>query len=487
MYRSYINWSNAVMDEAKGKENGSVTTIGVGLLTVVVTVLFLPYFLYRTTVRKPILGLVIWICLAFVIFATVHNNTLLLIANLVVLAGLSYLAFRYLRGWRKRQMVAEQLRAFFADFYGDESTRRTIKVKRTEVAGSYRVDFVTPYGKEDKDLMNKLPAMASALKLVRYIDLDLDPEEGYVSILISYTDPLEEHLDSSKAHVLNLTDDELNDPGLWLKTGIYVDTEPMEQPLWLPELGAVRTKTAGGSGTGKSSIQKQKLLFACLSPHYEVVVCDGKGTEFGAFRPYVDFYADGTDPKQFWDFLRYIEQKLKEHQTLLNASLDSGADREYEAYNPVNEGKLLFVVWDELGATLSKLSMKERVEAEDRIFGFQSIARSLGIATNFSSQTFNSSILDTRTRDNTFDFSEGFKLGSFQESKFLGFTEHDEARPDLIKGKLLKSGRTSSAGQVALQGIGRNTYGKSYFLSSSQIRQALEEKGVRKDGQNEPG
>lgn len=481
MFTKYLEWSNGVLDESKGKDNAGIAAFLMMVLTFAVFILLLPYFLVSLTIFKPKTSAIVWFALGVALFGFVYPSLPLMFVYTLILGVAGYLSWRYLAGWRMRLIVRNDIRDYLKEFYDGSDSKVGIKVLKTAVPGSYRVDFRTPRGKTDEQLMKQLEGLGSALALVRYMPLDLDERQGFVSILISFTDPLLEHLDSSKAQVLNLTDEELDDPGLWLEVGIYADTEPMEVPWWLPELGAVRNMTAGASGTGKSSIQKQRLLFACLSPHFEVALCDGKGTEFDLFKPYSDFYAFGGSSSEFFAWIRFLEQKVLEHKEILNASKASGVPRKYEVFNPYDDGKIVVAVWDEIGATMGGLDTKQYMEAENRLFAITSIARSLGIATNFSSQTFNSAVISTRIRDNTFDAAEGFKLANFQESKFIGFTEDDEARPDKIRGNLLKSGRTSSAGQVVLRGFGRNTYGKSYFITSEQIRSTLEEKGVRKD------
>lgn len=262
-----------------------------------------------------------------------------------------------------------------------------------------------------------------------------------------------------------------DDPELWLPIGITAAGTPLEVPLWLPELGAVRSLNAGISGSGKSSIDKQRLLQAILNKYFDVYIIDAKGSEYGAFEPYAKHYA--TDKKSIWEQINLLDKLVSERAETLKANLQKGLPRYTDSWNYKDDGQHLYWKFDEIGRARSFLNVREQAEFEDKIFGIASVGRSLGISIDFTSQTFNYEILPPRIRDNCFDIAIGYQLGSFQESKYLGFTESDEVRPDLIKGKLLKSGRTSTVGQFAIRGLGPNTYGKSYFLSSQQIRTAL--------------
>lgn len=334
-----------------------------------------------------------------------------------------------------------------------------------------RIRFTTPEGRTDEDVIKTFPAFRASLALVDAIVIpDDNPYDGSVSVLFCWVSPLEQDLDGTRAPVLH-SPDVVEDPYYWLPVGVDARGEAMELPLFIREGGSVRQMCAGASGTGKSSIVRQQLLQAVLCRHIDVLILDGKGSEFGAYEPYVEQY--GTTVKDFWAQLRYLDEECKRRGELLRRNKLKDEPRQSQSWNHVDDGKFVLWVWDELGAIMGGFDGGQRFEAMSKLYAVLSIARSLGIAVIFSSQTFKADILTTQIRDNCFDLSIGYRMNSTQEAAYIGFDGDDAVRPDLIRGKLLKSGKFSSVGTFAMKGIGESTYGRSYFVPEKNLRKAL--------------
>lgn len=379
------------------------------------------------------------------------------------------LANEYLRRKARRKTLAIMTKSFYRPEDGLDASR-FIKVKRTKMKGVFHLQLKTPLGRCDKDVMSLMPGIAAALRLQTILEVDEDPRAGVVVVVLGLISPLDADLDGSQAQVLNLTPHQQQDPYLWLEVGVDASGRLFSLPLFLEETGSVRSLHAGNSGAGKSSIVRQQLLQASLNPYIDVAIVDGKGSEFGDFEEHSLIYAKNR--AEFFDVLRFLEDEVKRRGEVLNANKRQTWERFSNSWNNYDDGNFLLFVWDEIGIILGGLSAKETMEVQSRLYGVLSVARSLGIAAIFSSQTFRSDILDTKTRDNCFDLAIGFKTNSPQESNYLGFSLEEDIRPDKIKGKLLETGRTSSVGQFASRGI-RSAYGKSFFISDKEIRNKL--------------
>lgn len=335
-----------------------------------------------------------------------------------------------------------------------------------------RVRFSTPAGRTDEDVIKTFAVFKAALRMVDAISIpDDDPFDGRVSVLFCITSPLNAVLDGSLAPVLS---DPLvvDDPYHWLPIGVDSRGEDMEIPLFLKEGGATRQLCAGMSGSGKSSIIRQQLLQATLNRHIEVLILDGKGgSEFPQFKNKVAMY--GINASDFFTQLRYLEAECKRRSSVLASNKISGVSRRSQSWNHIDDGSFILWAWDELGAVMAGFDPGARHEAMTRLYGVLSIARSLGIAVIFSSQTFKADILNTQIRDNCFDIAVGYQMASIQEASYIGFEPDDPINPSKIPGKILKSGRSEKVGTFAFKGIGEPTYGRSYFISDKSILKAL--------------
>lgn len=327
----------------------------------------------------------------------------------------------------------------------------------------------TPGGKTDEDVIRVLPVVKSYLRLVDAVVLtDENPGDGTATILLAYVSPLEMELQGSDAPVLHM---DCSDPLSWLPVGISANGDELELPLFLKDQGSMRMLHTGEAGSGKSSVVTQQILFATKNPHVDVFITDGKGgSEFGVFRDHVEHFA--TDKKTFFEQLRMLEAEVAERSSRLEKNKNSQSNRFTNTWNHRDDGKYLLWVWDELGRIFSLLG-HDRGEVEDRIFGITSVARSLGIAVIFSSQTFKSDVLKTETRDATFNGAIGFKTNTARDAAFVGFDPSDAVNPVNIKGSMQKSGSMSSAGVFAVRGIDRSQFGRSYYLSTDLIRAEL--------------
>jgi hypothetical protein len=461
MFKSY--WDNRA--NSQGSSGFNI------IADLLVILLSLPGLIVNFTINKPKLSLVLYYIFGLVGIGFIGGDWTGFTIYVVFVTAFAYCAYRWLGGWRRGILIIRSVRDNLESFYDDVSTRRNIKMVKTNIPGSYRIDFVTPYHKSDEQLMKQIPMVASSLQVVKYSPMDLDDREGFVTILFSDVDPLEQHLDGASAPVLHMTEDERQDPYFWLPIGVNALGEPAEIPTFTRE-GANRDLTQGDSGAGKNSIIRQRVLQNTLNPHVDVFICDGKGgSEFAPFKDYVQHYA--TDKKSFFEQLRLLEAEVARRSEILSHNIRTQPNRWTEAWNIYDDGNLLYWAWDELGRIKGQMSPKEEMEVDARIFGITSVGRSLGIAASFVSQTFRNDILDTKTRDNTFNIGIGFKSSDIRESTYIGFSADDDVAPHLIKGKLLKSGRTSTVGQFALRGTGRNWYGKSYYITNQQCIDAL--------------
>lgn len=361
--------------------------------------------------------------------------------------------------------------AYRRHYWGDLNPAMYMHVA-VNAPGIYEAHFTVPEGMTDNEFMRLVvPEFEAALHFVRVVPLDLDARAGFVSVLFCESNPLDSDLVSADAPVLNMTKEELNNPYAWLGVGIDSLARPFEIPMFLEEGGSVRMLTAGASGSGKSSIVRQKLLFAVQNPFIDVFIMDGKGSEFGLFREYVQSYETTLDGCMTQ--LEMLEAEVSRRAEILSYNKETQTERFSSSWNPQDDGQLLYWLWDELGAVMGRINTAaEKKKMFDRIYGITSIARSLGIAVEFSSQTFKADLLETRTRDNCFDVKLSFKQETLQEAMYIGFDSDDTVRPDLISGQLLRSGRWSSVGQFATKGLG-STFGKSFYITDSQIKAAL--------------
>lgn len=397
-----------------------------------------------------------------------------LVVGLIGFAAL-YLRQSLLSGWfdliRTRQIIESNL----LDFYQQERriSRRYLRVRRTKIAGNYQVDFRVPAGETDERLMKQIPMVGNALGCVRWSPLDEDARMGYVTVIFCQTDPLLADLDNANAPILKLSDAETADPYSWVPLGIDELGRELTEPLFLEKAGSVRRIISGASGTGKSSKEKQRCLFAARNPHIDLVITDGKGSELGAFEPYSVSYS-GLDITDFWEQLRFVETEAARRASVLAANKAGNPNRLTDTWNHIDDGNYLYWSFDEPFPIRARMKKTTGwYEFQTRFAGIASIARNLGIGISFTSQSFRGDILETTTRDNFFDIGEGYQHLSLQESEYLGFSSREEVRPDLIKGVLLPDGSMSSAGQFAVRGLGKATYGKSYYLSNTQIVSAL--------------
>ena len=424
----------------------------------------------------PLVFMGIWLAIGIAF----NFNSLGLITSVFIgflyIGVVIYLMPRLKKHHYRRKARRRLLKVMGATLYKPEdglNASRALKVRNGKFVGTVRAEISTPLGRSDDDVMSMLKSVESALRLERSITIDDDPRKGVVSVLLCFVSPLDNDLDSSTAPILHLTPEEVSDPYHWLPVGIDEEGKPFEFPLFLKEGGSVRNLTSGMSGAGKGSIVKQQLLQATLNPKIDVVIVDGKGSEFHEFESHANKYA--SDKVGFFEVLRYLEDEVRRRSLKLKLNKLQGKKRTSSSWNSEDDGNFLVWVWDELGIILAGLSSKEQLEVQQRLYGVLSVARSLGIAAILSSQTFRSDLLDTKIRDNCFDLLVGFRVQTLQESTYIGFSNLDRIRPDLIGGKLLKEGKSSTAGQFASKGI-RNSYGKSYNLTDEQIRTALASK-----------
>ncbi|RFA08073.1 hypothetical protein B7R54_01720 [Subtercola boreus] len=357
---------------------------------------------------------------------------------------------------------------------GTEFMANHLRVSSTAKEGVLQLSIRTPRHFTDDQMLATMPIVAAGLQLVRVSPLNINARQGNLDVLLLGVDPLTEDLDPVKAGVLNLTEQEQNNVFHWLDVGTTELGDPLQIPMFLKEGGAVRALHSGLSGAGKSSIIRQQLLWAVNNPNIDVGIIDGKGDQFTWFKNGADRYIKGQYGKEaFLDFLTWLESERDRRGLVMGASKLVNFHRQSDSWNPTDDGNELLVVWDELSPVLGHFTTsKEKAEIQDRLYGILSVARSLGMAFILSSQTFPSYMLETRIRDLCFDLGVGYKQPE-QDAKYIGFTSLDLARPDLIRGVMVESGRLSCAGQFAVRGLSTPGYGKSYYISAEQIVNAL--------------
>lgn len=450
-----------------------------------------PRGIYNMAIMRPILSATIWLVLVLTIsvLAQLWEPIVVLV---VLLTGLFFLfRVRAVRSWRGRKVVHRNVVASLQDFLApgydlndafesikaQDAASKRLKVSSGAIDGVYQLDFLTPEGRTDDEVIKQMNATASSLKdVVRWMPFDADPRYGRVSVVMAFTDPLEAHLDASAAPVLHLTDEEKRDPYHWLQIGIDSMGNPLRQPMFLKEGGAVRETSSGKSGTGKSSIFKQKLTKACVTPSIDVVLMDGKRSEFTVFAPYCLHY--GTTVADFWEQLRLLQDECIRRGNLLAENKEASLKglkppRQSDAWNDVDDGNFIAWFWDELYTVMASIKATALMEAVEKIGGIATIARSLGIHLHFSSQNFHGSLLPPKIRDAVFDLHNAFQSGSLEESQYVGFTPSSNVRPDLIRGQMTQAGNTTTVGQFATHGLGEPQYGKSFYITDEQINRVL--------------
>lgn len=434
-------------------------------------------FVWRLLVKHwthPLHAAAVWSAFILFLAATGSASWWFAGALLLLTAAGFYFFWNRWKGWNFRRTARRSVLSVMASTLWsaeDIAPARFLSMEFVS-AGVARVHLSTPLGFDDEAVIKTLPKFRAALNLKDTIVMpDDNAGDGSIVVLFCWVNPLETVLAPEDSHVLNLTEAERLDPWTWLTVGVDSSGAPFSLPLFLAESGSVRQMTAGASGSGKSSIVRQQLLQAVLCPSIDVVVLDGKGSEFGAYAPFVQKF--GTAEKDFWDQLRHLEQECVRRSEALQVNKLDGSERRSDAWNHFDDGAYLLWVWDELGAIMGRFDTGKRMEAMSRLYGVLSIARSLGIGVILSSQTFKADILSTQIRDNCFDLSIGFKMNSTQEAAYIGFESSDAIRPDLIRGRLERSGRSSSVGTFAAMGLGKPSYGKSFYLPTGAIRAAL--------------
>lgn len=394
----------------------------------------------------------------------------------VLLIVLPALAFKYLRKpleERKRMRVFRNtvVEIMEGTLWNPEQfkAKTYVQISKTHMPEVMRVDFTTPLGQHDEAVLKTLPIFSAGLNLASIIPLpDEDAFDGVVSLLFCKKSPLDNILDASKAPVLNLGADASN-PYHWLAVGVDSIGQPYELPIFLKDFGATRQLCGGATGSGKSSILMQQFMFAVRNPVIDVVCTDGKGSEFDVFKPFCISYTSQPTTKDFFAQLRFLEDEKIRRATVLAENKAMNPDRFSTAWNPIDDGNFLLWIFDELGSVQAQMSSQQKSEFQTRLYGLLSVARSLGIACIFSSQTWKADMLSTQIRDNCFDVFLGFKMNSNQESAYIGFDLDDEVNPSKIKGHFLREGMLSCAGTFAMKGIDRNAYGRSYFLHPTKV------------------
>lgn len=388
------------------------------------------------------------------------------------------------RRWLKRQICF-----FLADFYlgseTEELTKRQVvkkvgkqfTISQAGVEQIYRVRFTTPVGKTDDELVKHLEVLASDLGVFRY---SVDDPEGFgnVSCVLAFEDVLSTDLNPYLSGIFTQKDAKATE---WLTVGITPFGEEYRIPLVMKNGGGVRALHQGISRSGKSSIVKQQLAWAIANPDFDVVVTDGKGSEFGWAEPYAVSFWDGQNIAGFWDQIRFLENEVARRAKLLSEHKRSNPHRSASELNPADDGeKYLLWVFDELARVRSLLpKTSDQFEFENRINGIVSVAGSLGICVIFSAQAFRNDVLPTLIRNNSFDLAIGYKSLDIQESSYIGFSADDPVRPDTISGGLDPStGRASYAGQFVARGLGGGL-GKAYFVPEAMLAEYVKKYGVR--------
>jgi hypothetical protein len=456
------------------RAGGGGMQLGIWLIGGVLFGRFVRWLLWRSPRAHPLFWAWFWVS-CFILIPLLASK--LAVVGVLLLAAMilgTVKAYPRLKKARYDAAVRRTVAQIVDDRLGTTNTLKTMTLSETAMEGVNKLSLRTPMGMTDAEVMNVMPYLQAHFQLVSISPQDLDPRAGIVDVLLMKVNPLDSKLDSSAAHVLNLTKDEVANPYTWLDIAVDGEGNSSPIPLFLAEGGAVRAMHAGMSGSGKSSIFKQQALFACMCPEIDVVFTDGKGSELGEFREYATSFVTGADGyAAFEEQLTFLEQERDRRAQLLQENKLANSERYSDAWNIYDDGKLLVWFWDELGVIMAGLDSRQHSALQNRLYGLLSVFRSLGIAVVFSSQTFRSDLLDTKIRDNCFDVAVGFKMTNLQEARYVGFTEADDCRPDLIRGQLLRTGSWSCAGQFAARGLEGNVYGKTYYLSSKQIRHAL--------------
>lgn len=456
-------------------KKGPAVLIGFGL-----TLMYVPLTWMFALHRKfPKVLAVLWLIL-FCLICLVNENWVMLAFWLIVPAFLYKLLGSLMKSRSDakafKAQIIQVMEATLWDPERDGKTKYYLNLTKANFPGGWRATFRTPLGHSDEAVMKIIPQLSSALALSDVLPMpDADEFDGLVTlVLCAEASPLKTVLNSEDAHVFHLTAEEQHDPYLWLNIGRDSFGEDYGVPMFLAEGGAVRQLCNGMSGSGKSSIVRQQLMFAIMNKHIDVAITDGKGSEFGQFKDLVQSFTAQPSPKDFFAQLKFLEGEKERRAKLLMENKNSNPDRHAESWNHHDDGNFLLWVWDEVGAVMGTMSSTQRAEVQQRLYAVLSVARSLGMAVIICSQTFKADILSTQIRDNCFDVSLGFQVATPQEAVYVGFEHDAEVNPSKIKGHMLRSGRTDSAGTFAMRGIDRDAYGRSYFINSKQLTEFAE-------------
>jgi hypothetical protein len=443
----------------------------------------------------PLMALAVWVLVfhsfALTTFAFWHAGRLAPLRDLLVrkfprLVSLPVAVPSLRERWKKTdqsELLLTVLRAMETSVvWGNESEGPVPYVNlRSAAQGIFEVDLEVPQnGHTDLTLMRSFPAvLATATRAVRVVEKDLDPRSGFVTLRIMQRDPLAVAFPEEETPLLHLTREQLEDPYFPLGIGRDMDGELLTRQTFTQNYGSNRTLTLGESGTGKSSVINQVLCFDAVNPHIDLVICDGKGSEFAEFRPYAKRYWARTDngptggTEGFKAVMEFMKEEIARRGQVLSHNKATQDDRYSEVWNHIDDGPYLHWVWDELIATESNMEKNELRDLQLDILSITSVGRSLGVGVDFSSQSYRKEILDTPARDNTFNQSMSFKVKSQYEASNLGFTAEMEYHPAKIKGHWLKNGDFSGAGLYIHVGQ-TTTEARSYFLKRLTIRAFLE-------------
>jgi hypothetical protein len=347
------------------------------------------------------------------------------------------------------------------------------EAKPTDEFGNQIVRFFTPTGHADSDFNGLIEVFTAQMGLISTESLDDDPTNGYVDFLFVKVNPLEAHLARGTAPVLFLTEEQRNDPYYWLPVAINQRGQYMDIPLFLPD-GSVRGMHAGQSGTGKSGVFWQLILFALKNKFIDVWVSDGKGgAELSWAKPYAQKFASNAEGQ--FAILEALEAEVKRRAEIYAINMAKGVERHADSWNHIDDGNFLLWAWDEIAALISAMTILDPKRAKDfwpRLAGVLTVARSLGIGFIFSSQTFRNEVIPISITKTSFSYGLGYQLSDAFESGYLGFTSDMAATPDKLNGHMISTGDMrgtySSVGQFATRGIHKG-FGKSFYMKQSDL------------------
>lgn len=255
------------------------------------------------------------------------------------------------------------------DSYQNEDKMHVIEIKESPLL--YRIELELPNYFKEKKLQSNVKVIEDVLRASEddlEVSVLISTFQGNIVIKLLRIDNKQL---VSLGDILRFNDDEKgfvgldafanDDYGLPVLLGLQNNENPYVVDWESNTSGTI----IGGSGSGKSWTTFEMMLNFVISNDYNnvnFVVLDAKNAPFwNAFARFPHVLGYHTDPMEYIDILREVEEERKRRQDLLN---ELGAEdmkgyrkslRRKKQYDKLKEVPLLFLVIDEITATMAEL------------------------------------------------------------------------------------------------------------------------------------